>query len=581
MGSSLCWISDRDTAECGCVFHLTTLVPTRCLARRYSLMQTRWLSDLRTAYLAGNEVVIRDTPDGTASALVRTAFGRTHDGIVTDNVVSFTNLPVGTHELEVRSKDGVLVADEIFSVVRHVGDDPVMGFVTTFDESARESVLEWLRDLRCTVVQVYDWMDSYSYPMPATNSYDDPLGRPIDRAALESLIQGIRELGAVAQAYAPVCAADQDLAEEHPQWRLYRSDGAPQSLGDLLQIMDPGNVEWQRHWLDQYVKAIDALGFNGLHLDTYGYPRMALGLGGDQVCVSTGYADFVKAVRSARPELVVSFNQVNGVPRGFEPPTSPGFRYAELWPPNDKWRHLEGLLQRSTGTRERQGDTLAIYPPVWAGERDSALRTCLLSQAVTTTLGASTLIWGDDDGVLCHPYYVNHEQLRGEERAKVLEWHGFGLRCRDLFKKGTDTSWYELSDENASVTVSWNGFSSPEPIAGSLYARVVRSEELVVVSLLDLSGSDNGSWTSLTGAGTCSQASVQILTDAPSHWLAEVAVLGRDGGRFTPLSTNLTSMREGSGVSCTVPLVGGWTVLRLVAKGVSDRHASISHSVAR
>jgi dextranase len=529
-------------------------------------MLTKWLSDLRTEYLAGDEVAIRHIPDGTVSALVRTAFGKTHNGTVADKVVSFTDLPVGTHVLEIRSSEGVLVADEIFSVVRHVGDDPVVGFVTTFDESARESVLAWLRDLRCTVVQVYDWMDSYSYPMPATSSYDDPLGRPIDRAALDNLIHGIREIGAVAQAYAPVCAADKDLAEEHPRWRLYRSDGAPQSLGDLLQIMDPGNVEWQRYWLDQYVNAADALGFNGFHLDTYGYPRIALGADGEPVSVSDGYADFVKAVRSARPDMVVSFNQVNGVPRGFEAPSLPGFRYAELWPPNDKWRHLEGLLLRSAGTGVRQGDTLAIYPPVWAGGRDAALRTCLLSQAVTTTLGAGTLIWGDDDGVLCHPYYVDHERLCSEERAEVLEWHHFGLRCRDLFRQGTDTSWYELSDENASVTVTWNGVSSPEPVAGSLYVRVVRSDELVVVSLLDLSGSDDGSWTSLTQEGTCSQASVKILAYEPSRWFAEVAVLGRDGGRFAPLSTNLTSLREGSGVSCTVPLVGGWTVLRLSAK---------------
>ena len=38
-----------------------------------------------------------------------------------------------------------------------------MGFVTSFDEMSRPSVLTWLRQLRCTVVQVYDWMESYSY----------------------------------------------------------------------------------------------------------------------------------------------------------------------------------------------------------------------------------------------------------------------------------------------------------------------------------------------------------------------------------------------------------------------------------
>ena len=62
-----------------------------------------------------------------------------------------------------------------------------------------------------------------------------------------------------------------------------------------------------------------------------------------------GYASLSRRYARARPLEVLSFNQVNGVPRGFEPPASPSFRYVEVWPPNDKWRHLEGLLQRSAG----------------------------------------------------------------------------------------------------------------------------------------------------------------------------------------------------------------------------------------
>ena len=526
-------------------------------------MAAKWFSDLRSCYLVDDEVTVSDIPSSTASALVRTAFATTQEGTLDDGVVGFSKLPIGTHSLEVRSRDGALIGEELFSITRHAGDDPVVGFVTTFDSSLRESVLAWLRDLRCTVVQVYDWMDSYSYPLPAARTYEDPLGRTIERVSLEKLIQGIREMGAIAQAYAPVSAADMDFAEEHPQWRLFRSDGTPQSLGNLLEIMDPGNIEWQHHWLDQYGGAIEELGFNGLHLDTYGYPRMALNSDSGLVSVNDGYASFVKAVRNTYPGVVVSFNQVNGVPRGFEPPALPGFRYMELWPPNDKWHHLEGLLQRSVGAGTRQGDTLAIYPPVWHGDRGSALRTAVLSQAVSTTLGANTLIWGDDDGVLCHPYYVDHEQLRGDERATALEWHRFGLRCRDLFKFGTDTSWYELSDENASVKVSWNGVTSPEPIGGALYVRVLRSDDFVVVSLLDLSGSDDGSWASPTAAGACTHASVEVLIDSPDRWRVETAVLGRDEGRFTPLATSVTSMREGRGISCVVPLVGGWTVLRM------------------
>jgi dextranase len=512
--------------------------------------------------LLGDDVVVDELPEGTTEVLARTAFGETFMGSISGRTARLSGIPVGTHAIEALSVDGAVLADDFVSVRVLAGDDPVLGFATSFDAASTPAVLWWLRQLRCTVVQVYDWMERYSQPLGATESYLDPLDRPIELSDLRSLIKGIRENGAVAQAYAPVCAADEAFADEHPSWLLRRNDGATESLGSLLQIMDPGNVEWQSHWIDVYGRALDSLGFNGLHLDTYGYPRMPLSADGAVVSIDVGYESFVSAVRAARPADVISFNQVNGVPRGFVPPSPPGFRYAEVWPPNDLWRHLEGLLARSAGEAPAQGDTLAIYPPVWDGERNSALRTAVLSEAIVTTLGAGVLIWGDDRGVLCHPYYVEHEKLHDGESDVVLQWHRFALRCRDLFRHGVDTSWYELDDENASVVVSWSGVTSPEPLGGTVFARVRRRESSVVVSILDLSGAAQGSWRHGSDAGSCREAVVTVLVDSPERWSAQAAVLGSDGGRFASLHAQEVAHREGRAISCSVPLVDGWSVVR-------------------
>ncbi len=150
----------------------------------------------------------------------------------------------------------------------------------------------------------------------------------------------------------------------------------------------------------------------------------------------------------------------------------------------------------------------------------------MLTEAVATVLGASVLLWGDDHGVLRHPYYVDHERLQEDEIEQVLDWHRFGLRIRDLFLRGLDTSWYELGDENGAVSVSWDGVTSPEPIGGALFARAVRSRDVVVTGLLDLTGSTDGSWTSPTQPGNCTAADVSALVADPEDWTAEVAVLG-------------------------------------------------------
>jgi hypothetical protein len=147
----------------------------------------------------------------------------------------------------------------------------------------------------------------------------------------------------------------------------------------------------------------------------------------------------------------------------------------------------------------------------------------------------------------------------------VLRWHRFSLRCRDLFRVAPDTSWYELSDENASVTVTWEGDSEPEPAGSSLFARVFREESLIVVSLLDLTGSQHGDWTLGTDEGRCAKVDVEILC-SPEAWRVEVADLGTDEGRFAPVDCDTVTMREGRGIRASVPMVSGWSVLRLTPK---------------
>jgi hypothetical protein len=166
--------------------------------------------------------------------------------------------------------------------------------------------------------------------------------------------------------------------------------------------------------------------------------------------------------------------------------------------------------------------------------------------------------------VLRHPYYVDHERLGAAEAEEALRWHRFALRCRDLFRAGSDSTWYELDDENAAVTVVADGeIAHPEPEGGTLFARTLVGEESVVVSLLDLTGSGDGSWCAGTAPGRCTHADVAALVDDPHRWRACAAVLGQGEGRFERIPTRVDPHREGLSVSCRVALVDGWSVLRL------------------
>lgn len=529
-------------------------------------------SDVCTFYRTGEEIVLEDLPSGTARVVARRATGDFTEAPV-ERVARFEYLVNGTHALEAVSADGQVLAEELTTVGGHPGERPVLGFATSFDEASVAPVLGWLKALRCTVVQVYDWMAGYSEPLGPLTGWTDPLGRPVSYRALRSLVAGIRETGAVAQAYAPVCASDTTYVSSHPDLLLYRGDGDPEHLGDLLAIADPANREWQRHWTAVYGEAADKIGFDGFHLDTYGHPRAALDARGATVDMRLAYSSFLRAVRAARPAELLSFNQVDGVPPRFELPADRVFRYVETWPPNNAWRHLEALLDRSNPSPGAPGGrgAIACYPPVWEGGRAASLRTVTYTEAIATCLGASLLVFGDQDGALREPYYPRYEHLATDEAATVLRWRRFALRCRDLFLEGEDTSWCDIGDENGSVVLVGGAPVHPEPVGQALFARVVRQDGWVAVGVVDLTGSADGQWSQPTTEGRCRSVRVQVLLERPEEWAAAAAVLGASDDRFISLVATEVGHREGRALEVSLPLGAGWSVLRLVRSNGDHR----------
>ncbi len=538
------------------------------------------LEGVRAFYRTGGDIAVAALPPGTARVVASRATGEVFEAEL-GNHAHFGGLQAGTYCIQAFGPGGTLLAEQLTTVGSHAGERPVHGFATSFVPESVPAVLDWLRALRCTVVQVYDWMESYSAPLGPPGGWKDPSGRDVSFGALQSLAVGIKANGAVAHAYAPIYAVDRPFGEKHPELLMYRGDGAAERLFDNIVLADPSDPRWQRHFASTYGEAADEVGFDGFHVDSYGFPRAGLDKQGRYVDMRVAYESFLESFRAQRPDDQISFNQVNGVPSGLRLPDGPGFRYCEVWPPNDLWRHLEGLLDRSAGKAGFRGSgpalgrsvmrgSIACYPPVWASAepeaREASLRTVVLTEAIATCLGASALLYGDAVGVLCDPYYPKHERLSAAEAETVLAWHRFALGCRDLFLEGEDTSWYEIGDENGAVSVSWDGPVRPEPVGGGLFVRVVRSDNFIGVGIIDLTGSANGSWSEGTSPGRCRLAHARLLVESPGEWEAAVATLGSGRGRFVRTPFTIVSHREGVGAELKVPMVAGWSVLRLTRK---------------
>jgi hypothetical protein len=195
--------------------------------------------------------------------------------------------------------------------------------------------------------------------------------------------------------------------------------------------------------------------------------------------------------------------------------------------------------------------------------REDSLRTVVSTEAIATMLGASALIYGDKGAALCDPYYPKHVRLSADELDEVTAWRHFALRCRDLFCDGEDTSWYEIGDENGAVGIDAVALVRPEPVGASVFARICRSEDTVTVGVLDLTGSENGKWSAPTSPGLVTSVTIRTLVDAPSDWVPWAAVLGARDEHFATIESSVVPHRQGRALEVTLPLIDGWSVLRL------------------
>jgi dextranase len=545
--------------------------------------------ELRAFHQTLEGIVIDDVPDGTFRVRAQLASGESIEA-VHDGQWTLSTLRAGTYAVQaIDEKDRIL--DEIITTVgSHPGERPVHGFATSFRDEDIPSVLKWHRALRSTVVQVYDWMASYTEPLGPESGWKDPSNRPVSLGALRALASGLRDQGSIAHAYVPVYAVGHGFAKQHPEMLMYQDNGEPIRFMDQIVLSNPGNEAWQRHFVQSYGQAADSIGFDGFHVDTYGYPRVAFDADGNSIDMRAAYESFLRFARSAWPDTLTSFNQVNGVPSGAQLPLGPRFRYCEIWPPNDEWRHFEGLLDRSSGVAGSHGagaeriellrGSIACYPPVWGvgsergpvegRTREYSLRTDVLTEAIATQLGASALIFGDKGTALCDAYYPKHAVLSVDECDEVIAWRHFALRCRDLFVEGEDTSWYEINDENGAVGIVTDAVVRPEPAGGSLFARVIHADGRVTVGLVDLTGSENGKWSEPTTRGSVFSVTIRVLVDHPNAWTPYAAVLGARDDRFAAIESVVVPHRQGRALEVSVPLIKGWSVLRLSRNGHVD-----------
>lgn len=470
--------------------------------------------------------------------------------------VALPSLPEGGYAVELGHLRTAI------EVVANPRDRLRYGFVANFaPDKDVNGLSDTTRRFHLNGVMFYDWAYRHADLMAGGETYNDPLNQPISLATVRKLVDAVQQAGSRALGYAAVYGVGQN---EWPLWQhdaLLRADGEPYSLGDFLFVLDPAAPDWLAHLTSDLRKATDSLGFDGYHLDQYGYPKRAIRADGADVDVSDSFVTMIGAVREALPDAHLVFNNVNDFPTGATGRTAQDAVYIEPWAPQLTLQSLADTVSRARTAGQGKPVVLAAYQHVYdsapAAESD---RATALTMAMLYSHGATQILVGETDRLLVDPYYVRNHVMEQSTKDLLKRWYDFLVAHDELLMPPSlvEVTHSYAGDYNGDLDVTFTDAEvSVTAEAGKVWRRIVRAGDRLVVHLINLTGQTDTLWDAPrnppASPGPATVRFRTLLDRTPKVYAADP-----DGaGRLVPLTVTL----DGSMATAALPPLVFWQLL--------------------
>lgn len=411
-----------------------------------------------------------------------------------DGVIDVGLLPAGGYSVQLASATtAVEVVEDVRSVLRY-------GFVVDYRPGRDlQGVVDNLRRLHLSGVQFYDWAYRHADLLGGGDQYDDALGQPVSLATVRRLIDACHDVGADALGYAAVYAAGPN---EWPKWEhnaLLTATGDPYALGDFLFILDPAAPDWLEHFSKDLEDATRDVGFDGFHLDQYGYPKTAHRPDGTMVDVSESFRRMIDGVREALPDARLCFNNVNDFPTWVTARSDQDVVYIEVWTPQIELQHLAQTVTRARSVASGKPVVVAAYQHVYdSAPSAQADRATAFTMATLFSHGATHLLAGEADRILVDPYYVRNHQTDSGTAALLKRYYDFAVAHAELLFPTaiTEVTASFAGDYNDDLDVSYDGVSTTEfAQPGKVWRRITHDGTgRYVIHLINLYGQRDTAW---------------------------------------------------------------------------------------
>jgi dextranase len=417
--------------------------------------------------------------------------------------------------LAVKATDAAgFCATSAIDVAPHWSVAPRYAFFSDFgpDEPASASTerADALLRLHVNVVQFYDWMASHHTLVSDTDEFVDPLGRRLSHAIARRKVELAHDRGMAALGYGALYGAEADFALARPDWLLYDGRLQPLALADLFYLQDFSASSPWRDWIEgQFEDAVDRIGFDGIHIDQYGFPKSALSRATGswrQLDVGAEFPGFVeeacRRILARRPDGGSIFNCVNAWPLdAMARVGSDAATYIEVWEPHSRYRDLYELVRRARTVRPDKAVILAAYLLPFSPDRPRSQGSLIAFRLASAAIGASGgfhLIAGEGNALLTEAYYPRYGRLDPAESAVVRSYADFAVRntTRLHDHDATDIAWTHVGPTNDAITLEHSslGWYGAGAVAGSVWVIGRQRGAATVLQLVNLRGLASDSW---------------------------------------------------------------------------------------
>ena len=380
---------------------------------------------------------------------------------------------------------------------------PRYGFLSDFSpkDLMDEKYLETLLKLHINVVQYYDWMYQHNDLIAKEEPFIDLMGRKLSQKVVKEKVKKCKLAGIKNIAYGAIYGASNAFYEKHKKWAFYNSNQEPITFIDVFTIMNfTSDSPWRNHLIREYKKAITEIGFDGIHMDTYGYPKVAQDYQGKIIRLDDHFSSLINAVKSELEAENLSsdliFNNVGAWPINKTYDANQSALYIEIWDPYTTYNNVMNLIKYvKTLTIEKQLIISAYLKPYFNKNSAGAVSAHKLISAVIYASGASHLIMGDTQKVLRTGYYCDNGELNESDFSEIRKYYDFNAMYGEILydNKLIDVSFTHTKGDNIEYkfgNVKW----SPIATKGNILTIIKEKNKQKIIHLINLTSSKSIDW---------------------------------------------------------------------------------------